>query len=112
MRTPRSLRSSRDFQRVLAQGRRARSGGIVAVVAPNEKVGEPARVGLAVRSSGGAVVRNRIKRRLRGAYERIDAPMGYDIVVRADDRVRAGEFASLVEDLGAAVTKAHRGESE
>jgi ribonuclease P protein component len=109
--TPRSLRSSRDFHRVLVQGRRARSGSIVAVVAPNDEAERPARVGLAVRSSGGAVARNRIRRRLRGAYERIDAPMGYDIVVRADDRAGTCEFAGLVDDLEAAVTEAHRGES-
>ncbi len=82
------------------------------VVAPNDESDRPSRLGFAVRSSGGAVARNRIKRRLRGAYERIDAPMGYDIVVRADDRARACEFAGLVEDLEAAVTEAHRGESE
>jgi ribonuclease P protein component len=83
----------------------------VAVVAPNDEAERPARVGLAVRSSGGAVARNRIRRRLRGAYERIDAPMGYDIVVRADERAGTCEFAGLVDDLEAAVTEAHRGES-
>jgi ribonuclease P protein component len=112
MRTARSLPSSRDFRRVLDQGRRARSGGIEAVLAPNDEAQAPARLGLAVQSSGGAVARNRIKRRLRGAYGRIDAPAGYDIVVRAGDRARAGEFARLVSDLEAAVTKAHRGGAE
>ena len=83
----------------------------MAVLAPNDESEAPPRLGLAVQSSGGAVARNRIKRRLRGAYGRIDAPVGYDIVVRAGDRVRTCEFARLVSDLEAAVAKAHRGEA-
>lgn len=109
VRNPRSLPSSRDFQRVLDNGRRARSGGVVAVLARNDHAEAPARLGLAVQAPEGAVVRNRIKRRLRGAYRRIEAPVGYDIVVRAGDRARTCEFARLVADLEAAVTKAHRG---
>ena len=83
----------------------------MALLAPNDEAGAPARLGLAVQSSSRAVARNRIKRRLRGAYGRIDAPAGYDIVVRAGDRARTGEFARLVSDLEAAVKEAHTGES-
>lgn len=97
---------------MLARGRRARSGGILAVMVPNTEAALPARVGLAVRTSGGAVARNRIKRRLRGAYERIDAPMGYDIVLRADDRACTDEFGGLLEDLEAAMNGARAGLDE
>lgn len=79
------------------------------MLARNDHVETPPRLGLAVQAPGGAVARNRIKRRVREAYRRIDAPVGYDIVVRAGDRARTCEFAKLVSDLEAAVTKAHGG---
>jgi ribonuclease P protein component len=65
------LRSSREFQRVSRRGRRATSEGFVVLVVPRVAVaGGPeasgSRLGLTVsRRVGGAVVRNRVKRRLR-----------------------------------------------
>jgi len=62
------LRSSREFQHVSRRGRRASSSGFVVIAAPRQgdARAEGSRIGLTVsRRVGGAVVRNRVKRRLR-----------------------------------------------
>jgi len=56
------------FQRLRADGRRRRRGPLSVVSAPTTPVGAPARVAFTVsRTAGGAVARNRIRRRLRAA---------------------------------------------
>ncbi|MGH2773908.1 MAG: ribonuclease P protein component [Actinomycetota bacterium] len=103
MRNPPSLRSGRDFRRVLERGRRASRDGLVAVAVVNSLPGEPSRLGLAVKCRRGAVARNRVKRRIRAAFRLLEPIDGYDVVVRADDRVLATEYSRVVEDLGAAL---------
>ena len=59
----------------------------------------PARFGFAVNSRlGGAVLRNRIKRRLRAAARRCAAE-GIDIVVIARDGAQRADFQTLDESL-------------
>ncbi|MEM9035289.1 MAG: ribonuclease P protein component [Actinomycetota bacterium] len=59
------LRLRRDFERLRRAGRSARSGPLLVVAMMDHEVGE-ARVAFAVpRKVGGAVVRNRLRRRLR-----------------------------------------------
>jgi len=78
------LRDSRDFQRISRRGQRVSSGRFVVLVAPRatgpsgsagpgpgSASGSGGRVGLTVsRRVGGAVVRNRVKRRLREWFRR------------------------------------------
>lgn len=104
------MRSGRDFRRVLAQGRRATRNGFVASALENRRPADPSRLGLAVRCSG-AVVRNRVKRRLRAAFLEVRPVNGYDIVVRADDRLLDIEYSNLVEDLGIALDQVTGGET-
>jgi len=66
---------------------------------------EPSRLGLAVRCKRGAVARNRLKRRIRAAFRLVGPDGGYDVVVRADDRVLGTEYSRLVEDLRAALDR-------
>ncbi|MGH2699980.1 MAG: ribonuclease P protein component [Actinomycetota bacterium] len=106
MRNPPSLRSGRDFQRVLAEGGRARRDGILAVVVPSDQPESPPRLGLAVHCNRGAVARNRAKRRLRAAFRALDLQPGYDVVLRADERVLLAGYGDLVDDLRAALTEA------
>ncbi len=77
------LSRSRDFDAVHRRGRSVSSRYLVLYWLPQDEPADP-RVGFAVpRAAGGAVERNRIKRRLREVWdERLDrvAP-GYDYVL-------------------------------
>ncbi|MDQ3659978.1 MAG: ribonuclease P protein component [Actinomycetota bacterium] len=90
---------------MLERGRRASRDGLVAVALVNSLPGEPSRLGLAVRCKRGAVARNRVKRKLRAAFRLVRPVDGYDVVVRADDRVLETEHSRLVDDLGAALDR-------
>jgi ribonuclease P protein component len=77
------LSRSRDFDAVHRRGRSVSSRFLVLYWLPQDEPAEP-RVGFAVpRAAGGAVERNRIKRRLREAWrERIArVPEGNDYVL-------------------------------
>ena len=77
------LSRSRDFDVVHRRGRSVSSRFLVLYWLPQEEPAEP-RVGLAVpRAAGGAVERNRIKRRLREVWnERLErVPAGHDYVL-------------------------------
>ena len=88
-----SLRSPRDFRRVLNEGKRYRAGGVV--VASSEHPG-PARYGLVVsKSSGNAVTRNRIKRRLRHCIRSLQLNPGHDYVIIASQQVADVPFTRL-----------------
>jgi ribonuclease P protein component len=106
VRNPPPLRNRRDFQRVLAKGRRARRDGILATALPGPDPEASLRLGLAVHGGRNAVARNRAKRRLRAAFRALQAQTGYDVVLRADERVLRAGYEELVGDLRAAVTEA------
>jgi ribonuclease P protein component len=102
-----SLTRARDFSRVHTEGRRARSDGVAIVAAP---AGDPLatpRLGLAVgRAAGSAVVRNRIKRRIRAVWRRAEPPLGFDVVVRPSPATAEMPFQDLEEHLKLALTRA------
>jgi ribonuclease P protein component len=81
------LSRSRDFDAVYRHGRSTATRYLVLYAFPREAGSEnEARLGLAVsRQLGGAVERNRIKRRLRVAFEAIESelPAGNDYVLIA-----------------------------
>jgi len=75
-----------DFQNVLGGGRRCARRFLVFCAAPRESADLPTRLGLTVSGKvGGAVARNRVKRRLREIFRRRHAalPPGWDIVLIA-----------------------------
>jgi ribonuclease P protein component len=81
-----SLRNPQDFRRVLEVGDRKRSGAIL-VVSAEGRPGPP-RVGLVVsKRSGGAVTRNRIKRRIRHLIAGKQLQPGVDYVIIASREV-------------------------
>ena len=80
------LSRSRDFDAVYRRGRSVSTRHLTLYVFVRPDDGEGARLGLVVsRQAGGAVERNRLKRRLREAFERTAerVPAGRDYVLIA-----------------------------
>ncbi|MDQ3940029.1 MAG: ribonuclease P protein component [Actinomycetota bacterium] len=99
--------TARDFRRVYARGRRARRDGVTVVALRRDDPSLPTRVGLTVPAAvGPAVVRNRIRRRLRAAAAAVAPPRGVDLVLGADRRVAREDFQVLVDYLRRALTDA------
>ena len=103
-RTARLLKHS-DFDRVYKQGRRHFSAHMTVFFLPQEQGG--ARVGFTVgRVLGGAVQRNRIKRRLREAVRlcRSSLQNKVDVVINPKKSILTLEFTLVVEEVGRAFT--------
>jgi ribonuclease P protein component len=93
---------------VAAKGRKAATHGLV-LQALTRADNEPARIGFTVtKKIGGAVVRNRTRRRLKEAA-RLEltehALSGVDLVVIGRDSTRMRTFAELRDDLRRALRK-------
>lgn len=76
------LRHNREFQHVFSRSHRRESGPLLVYGAPND-LAHP-RIGLSVgRRVGGAIARNKVKRRLREAFRRVkvDLNAAFDFVI-------------------------------
>jgi ribonuclease P protein component len=102
---PRSARLLRhaDFERVYEHGRRHFSPHMTVFYLPRGP-GESPRVGFTVgKVLGGAVQRNRIKRRMREAVrQRRTANVAADIVINPKKSVLTVEFAELLVEVSRA----------
>ena len=86
-----TVKQNGDFRRIYRRGRSAVAGGVVVYCLKNRK--GMSRLGITVSTKlGHAVVRNRVRRRLRELYRlhRQEMLPGYDLIVVA--RVRAVEM--------------------
>lgn len=93
------LASPEQFRITYRQGRRASNDLVTLHVRSN---GLPeSRLGIAVPGrAGSAVVRNRIKRRVRDAFRALrPTPAGLDLVVVPKDAARGAPFSELVGAL-------------
>jgi ribonuclease P protein component len=108
------MRRAEDFRRVLRTGRRAGgsvlTGHLLLPVSPDGAAGtsgevlsgDPAKVGFVVsRAVGSAVVRNRVKRRLRELMRGrlASLPRGCLLVLRAHPAAASARQADLAADL-------------
>ena len=95
MRRQQHLRHRRDFDAVYRSGRSYAQGPLVLRTRANPDVAAP-RFGFAVgKRLGGAVVRNRIKRRLREAVKASGARGSVDVVVIARNGADDESFQDL-----------------
>lgn len=99
------LRASSDFAATFRGPGGARTGSTLIVVHANQadaRAGQPPRVGFVVsKAVGGAVVRNRTKRRLRALMAaRVGSlPTGVDVVIRANPVAAQANSSSLGVEL-------------
>ena len=100
-----SIRSTQDFRRVSARGKRSTLPGMTVSAVVGE--GPALAIGLAVRKgAGSAVVRNRVKRRLRGALD-VLGPVGAGAaVIQADGSILELPFQELVKTLRTSMSAA------
>jgi ribonuclease P protein component len=111
--TAQRLRRRGEFAAAVRSGRRGARGVLVVHLSLPEAGGgsRPARAGFVVpKTVGGAVVRNRVKRRLRHLIrDRLELlPPGTDLVVRALPGAANRSFAGLAGDLDTALDTARR----
>src|SRR5215210_7628465 len=107
------LRSRVEFTAVQQQGRRVSARFFTVLARPNASGAD--RLGLiASRRLGGAVARNRAKRRLRAAFRllpdhaRGTGPASLDLVVIARREVVDAPFSSITTDLETAIQRVRR----
>ncbi len=111
---PNRLRERAEFTSAVRASGGSRAGSRLLVVHAHQtdaRAGLPPRVGFVVsKAVGGAVVRNRTKRRLRALVAaRLDRlPAGTDVVVRANPAAAAASSRELGEALDPLVHKVIR----
>jgi ribonuclease P protein component len=97
------LRKRADFLRCYQRGRRHHGRLITLYVVHRGPSAQHARLGITVtRKVGGAVVRQRVKRRLREIYRRWEHRRelpAIDLVVHAKPKVREADFATLRSEM-------------
>ena len=99
------VRDRATFAAFRRAGVRGRSGPLTVVFVPASD-STPPRVAYAIgRDAGTAVLRNRLRRRLRAAMRELAAPAGA-YLVRAEPSAAALPFGELVVHVDAAVTAA------
>ena len=104
------LRRSSDFAAAVRGGRRSGRGTVVVHLLLDEPaLASTARAGFVVsKAVGNAVVRNRVRRRLRHLIRPrlAELPVGARLVVRALPAAAAADHETLSADLDAALTSA------
>lgn len=104
----RRLKRPVDFSNVVRHGSRGSVATVVVHIRQKPSQDPPVtRVGFVVsKKVGNAVVRNRVKRRLRHLVAALEIPDGFDVVVRA--LPAAAQSDSLAQDVNQALEKGLR----
>lgn len=96
MKETRTVKKNHEFRRLYRKGRSAVNGYLVLYVRPN-RLGHN-RLGVTVSTKlGKAVVRNRVRRRLREIWRLNDAALlqGYDMILVARGRCVRGRYRDI-----------------
>ena len=105
---PQRLKRRAEFLRAAAKGTKAAMPGLVLQARQRHDSG-PARLGFTVtKKVGGAVVRNRVRRRLKEAGRAVfreQAVSAVDLVLIGRAETRRRRFAALVDDLRRALAR-------
>jgi ribonuclease P protein component len=105
MKREQRLRRRKDFAAAYRQGRA--QGNQLLVIRVLSNGSSVTRFGfVAGKAVGGAVVRNRVKRRLREAARRIDVQPGFDIVIGARKPAATAPYEKLYRSLLTLVQRA------
>jgi len=100
-----ALRRSGEIAAVRRRGRRAGSTTLVAYALPAAGGGDRLAISVS-KSVGGAVVRNRVRRRIRGALEALPAPpTALRLLLVAQPAAAAEPYARLAADLAALLAR-------
>lgn len=99
----------RDVRAVLREGRVAHGGAMVLRALPRGDDGPVRLAVVASRKLGGAVDRNRARRRLREALRHTALPAGVDLVVVAKSPALTAPFDELVRQAAALVAQTATG---
>ncbi len=93
------LRRGADVRRVIRQGRRVPGRRMVLYVLPGE--GQVRAGFVSGRRVGGAVVRNRARRRMKEAWRALSLPTagGFDVVFVARPDIRRSTFPEVLSDM-------------
>lgn len=106
---PLVLRSAGDIRAVLAAREVVRRGAVTVHLRRDQDPSRPGRVAVvAGKRIGGAVLRNRAKRRLRAAVRAEGVPDGVDLILTAGPATPTTPFERLRADLRAATARAAR----
>jgi len=102
---PESLRNKQEFDKVFDNGKRYHGEMMTAVIA---KTTGPAKLGIIVsRKYGGAVARNRIKRKIREAFRAIaDTLTGIEFVIMPKEQSKRAKMPEILTDLSNIILKA------
>lgn len=109
LRRSQRVRSSLDFARIRRRGRSIGGRLLALGWARQPEPARPTRVGFSVgKRVGGAVVRNRVKRRLREAIRRelASVPPGWELVLSARAPAADATSAALAAEVGALLRRA------
>lgn len=105
------LRSRREFLIVQDTGVKVSADCVLALVKPNGQPTSETRLGLTVSSKvGNAVVRNRVRRKLRELFRtrRSELPKGLDMVLIARNSAATAEWPAYVRAFDRVVSELRR----
>jgi ribonuclease P protein component len=96
----RKLSKTSEFNKVFSEGRRIEGKNLIIFILKNDY--DFNRLGITVKKeTGKAVVRNKVKRRLREASRLLNKKLlpGYDIIVLAKNNIRKSNYFEICYDL-------------